>query len=230
MSRPPLSCAAQLFIRPNQIPTALHVLATAFHTWGRGPDTQNSTACSIAHHGSPRAPSPAPTSNDDNPDRPSKCNSHCSYKQNLKDELYVCIHCIPYSLGICLSTDFSACQTKCVPHSNVRHDLKYPLSFRVPLSQVAEIDEAVIAERRKRRSDLLEVIWQVAWSSYKRSGSLHAYAEGRRAPRHTKRVSEELQDQLYTALETILERAPSAVIEEVARKLTHWAGKYGDEK
>lgn len=85
-------------------------------------------------------------------------------------------------------------------------------------------------ERRKRRSDLLEAIWEVAWKDYQKSGSLHSYAEGRRSPRRTKRVSEELQEQLYTALETILHRAPSAVIEEVARKLTQWAGKYGEDK
>jgi Arc/MetJ-type ribon-helix-helix transcriptional regulator len=117
-----------------------------------------------------------------------------------------------------------------VPTPKIHRDITYPLSFRVPLSQVEEIDEAVLRERRKRRSDLLEAIWQVAWVNYRRSGSLQSYAEGRRAPKRTKRVSEELQEQLYTALETILERAPSAVIEEVARKLTQWAGKFGDEK
>jgi len=117
-----------------------------------------------------------------------------------------------------------------VPPSKTRRDITYPLSFRVPLSQVEEIDEAVLRERRKRRSDLLEAVWQVAWASYERSGSLEAYAQDRRSHKRTKRVSEELQDQLYTALETILERAPSAVIEEVARKLTQWAGKFGGEK
>jgi hypothetical protein len=111
-----------------------------------------------------------------------------------------------------------------------RREITYPLSFRVPLSQVQEIDAAVMKERRKRRSDLLEAIWEVAWSDYKRSGSLDAYTQSRRAPRYTRRVSEELQDQLYTALETITERAPTTVIEEVARKLTLWAGKYGEEK
>jgi hypothetical protein len=39
-----------------------------------------------------------------------------------------------------------------------------------------------------------------------------------------------LQDELYTALAMILERAPSAVIEDVARTLTQRAGKYGSEK
>lgn len=93
-----------------------------------------------------------------------------------------------------------------------------------------EIDKAVVRERRKRRSDLLEVIWQVAWTNYLKNGSLESYARGRSRVKYSKRVSEELQEQLFTALETILDRAPSAVIEEVARKLTHWAGKYGDEK
>ena len=117
-----------------------------------------------------------------------------------------------------------------MPTPKTRRDVTYPLSFRVALSQVEEIDEAVLRERRKRRSDLLEAIWQVAWENYQRSGSLTSYAEGRRAPKRTKRVSEELQDQLYTALETILERAPSTLVEEVARKLTQWAGKFGEEK
>jgi hypothetical protein len=115
-------------------------------------------------------------------------------------------------------------------HGKTGRRVSYPLSFRVPLSQVEEIDEAVVREQRKRRSDLLEAIWQVAWANYQRSGSLQSYAEGRRASKRTKRVSEELQDQLYTALETILERAPSALIEEVGRKLTQWAGRFGDEK
>ena len=106
----------------------------------------------------------------------------------------------------------------------------YPLSFRVPGKMVDEIDLAVTRERRKRRTDLLEAIWSVAWTNYQQSGSLEAYAEGTRTTKRTKRVSEELQDQLYMALETILDRAPSAIIEEVARKLTQYAGKYGDEK
>ncbi len=130
-----------------------------------------------------------------------------------------------------------ACQGKSVhatlapvPTTKTRKEITYPLSFRVPLSQVEEIDAAVVREKRKRRSDLLEAIWEVAWSDYRSSGSLMAYAEGKHAHKYARRVSEELQDQLYTALETILERAPSAVIEEVARKLTQWAGKYGERK
>lgn len=42
------------------------------------------------------------------------------------------------------------------------------------------------------------------------------------------RIAEETRIQLITALETILDRAPSAVIEEISRILTERAGKYGE--
>ncbi len=131
---------------------------------------------------------------------------------------------------MCLSREIRACQTERVPGAKTRKEITYPLSFRVPLSQVEEIDASVIREKRKRRSDLLEAIWEVAWSDYRRSGALDAYAEGRRTRKYTRRVSEELQDQIYIAVEMILERAPSAVIEELARKITQWAGKYGSKE
>jgi hypothetical protein len=51
-----------------------------------------------------------------------------------------------------------------------------------------------------------------------------------RTRKYSRRVSEELQDQLYTALETILQRAPSAVIEDIAGTLTLRAGKYGRDE
>ena len=41
------------------------------------------------------------------------------------------------------------------------------------------------------------------------------------------RIAEETRAQLITALETILDRAPSAVSEDIARILTDRAGKYG---
>lgn len=42
------------------------------------------------------------------------------------------------------------------------------------------------------------------------------------------RIAEETRVQLMIALETILERAPSAVIEEISRILTERARKYGE--
>src|SRR5260370_30565737 len=74
-------------------------------------------------------------------------------------------------------------------HGKTGRRVSYPLSFRVPLSQVEEIDEAVVREQRKRRSDLLEAIWEVAWANYQRSGSLQSYAEGRGALKRTNRGS-----------------------------------------
>src|SRR5260370_34761465 len=74
------------------------------------------------------------------------------------------------------------------------------------------------------------MIWEWAWKEYKRAGSLRDLLEGTRARKYSRRVSEELQDELYTALETILNRAPSAVIEDVARSLAARAGRDGDEK
>jgi hypothetical protein len=108
--------------------------------------------------------------------------------------------------------------------------IRVPLSFRIPLSQLGEIEEAVQKEVRKHRTDLLEVVWDWAWKEYRRAGSLRALLQGTRARKYSRRVSEELQDQLYTALETIFERAPSAVVEDVARSLTAKAGKYGEPK
>lgn len=52
--------------------------------------------------------------------------------------------------------------------------------------------------------------------------------EGRRGRKS--RISEETRLQLITALDTILERAPSAVIEEISQILTERAGKYGDPR
>ena len=45
-----------------------------------------------------------------------------------------------------------------------------------------------------------------------------------------RRYSEETREQLVTALETILDRAPSSVIAKVSELLTQWAGKYGTER
>jgi hypothetical protein len=48
-------------------------------------------------------------------------------------------------------------------------DVRVPLSFRIPLSQLEEIEESVRKEVRKHRSDLVEIVWDWAWKEYKRS-------------------------------------------------------------
>jgi Txe/YoeB family toxin of Txe-Axe toxin-antitoxin module len=117
-----------------------------------------------------------------------------------------------------------------VPKTMSDGKLRVPLSFRIPLQELQEIEEAVQKETRKHRTDLVEFIWNWAWNEYKKSGSLQALLSGTRTGRYSRRVSEELQDQLYTALATILDRAPSTVIEDVVRVLTARAGKYGTPK
>lgn len=109
-------------------------------------------------------------------------------------------------------------------------ELNVPLSFRIPLQQIEEIESSVRKEARRHRTDLVEFVWSWAWEQYKKAGSLQSLLAGTRTRRYSRRVSEELQDQLYTALETILDRAPSAVVEDVADLLTQRAGKYGSPK
>jgi DNA primase catalytic subunit len=123
-----------------------------------------------------------------------------------------------------------AYQNASMPISRIQQGVRVPLSFRIPLTQLEEIEDAVHKEVRKHRTDLVELIWDWAWKEYKRSGTLQALLHGNRSKRYSRRVSEETQDQLYAALETIFERAPSAVLEDVARVLTSRAGKYGDAK
>jgi hypothetical protein len=114
--------------------------------------------------------------------------------------------------------------------SKAGDSLTVPLSFRVSPAHLEEIERATRKEVRKYRTELIELIWEWAWKEYKRAGSLRDLLEGTCARKYSRRVSEELQDQLYTALEAILNRAPSAVIEDVAHLLTARGGKYGDEK
>lgn len=60
---------------------------------------------------------------------------------------------------------------------------------------------------------------------------IEAAASPPRGPRTRRsRVSEETRLQLITALDTILDRAPSAVIEEISQILTERAGKYGEPR
>lgn len=117
-----------------------------------------------------------------------------------------------------------------MPKAKSPRELNVPLSFRIPLTQLQEIEDAVRRETRRHRTDLVEFIWNWAWAEYKKAGSLQDLLGGTSTRRYSRRVSEELQDQMYTALGAILERAPSAVIEEIARILTTRAGKYGVEK
>ncbi len=143
--------------------------------------------------------------------------------------------CIVYNACIVyircpLSSTIFARRILVVAEHRLDSAVKTTLSFRVPAEQLTEIDEETRKDHRKSRSDLAEPVWDWAWKEYKKAGSLRALLGTSRSRAHTARVSEETQEQLYTALETILERAPSAVIEDVARMLTARAGKYGEPR
>lgn len=117
-----------------------------------------------------------------------------------------------------------------MPQQKVDSVVKTTLSFRVPAEQLVEIDEEIRKDHRKSRSDLVEPVWDWAWKEYKKAGSLRTLLGGSVPRAYSARVSEQTQEQLYIALQTILERAPSAVIEDIARMLTARAGKYGEPR
>ena len=62
------------------------------------------------------------------------------------------------------------------------------------------------------------------------SDTLISLTRGTTGRKYSRRVSEELQDQLHSALDVIFERAPSSVIDRVAEYLNERAGKYGEKK
>ena len=89
------------------------------------------------------------------------------------------------------------------------------------------------AEREDRAlSNLCErlLAWSAEWLAL--AGDSQTLMDWEARPRRaiSKRITEETQQHLYTALEALLERAPSAVIEDVTRYLTSKAGKYGDSR
>jgi hypothetical protein len=107
---------------------------------------------------------------------------------------------------------------------------KVPLNLYV----APEVKEAVErhAENEERTpSNLADRLlgWCVRWLNA--AGDSQSLLRWQVRPGHSRsrRVSDELQEDLYTALGTIIERAPSAVVEDVAEVLTSRAGQYGEE-
>ncbi len=72
--------------------------------------------------------------------------------------------------------------------------------------------------------------WATKWLVQAGDSQTLAHWTARPPRKKSARISEETQEEIFTALEVIFERAPSAVIERVAEYLTERAGKYGDEK
>ncbi len=100
--------------------------------------------------------------------------------------------------------------------------------------------QAAAQRERRTLSNLCEILLDWAFDRYSAAGTLDtllnsspsailrppAKAEPSRAA--PSRVSQETRDQLIIALDTILERAPSPIIEEVSSLLTERAGRYGE--
>ena len=117
-----------------------------------------------------------------------------------------------------------------MPSTKKTRELSYTISFRIPTHEVQEVDRAFPRERLRRRADFLASLWELVWNEYKRAGSLDALSKAAPRRRYSRRVSEELQDELHAALDLIFDRAPSTVIEQIAKILTERAGRYGDER
>jgi hypothetical protein len=83
--------------------------------------------------------------------------------------------------------------------------------------------------QKHREGQLAWILIEWALPYYERARSVEGLHSA--APSiYSSRISRDTQEMLITALQTILDRAPSTVIEEVAALLTARAGKYGDEE
>lgn len=88
-----------------------------------------------------------------------------------------------------------------------------------------------IAHREDRAmGEVVRILVEWILPHLRESDTLTGLTRGMPGRLYSRRVSELTQDQLHNALDIIFERAPSAVIEEIGRRLTEFAGKYGDEK
>jgi predicted HicB family RNase H-like nuclease len=90
--------------------------------------------------------------------------------------------------------------------------------------------EKLARNEDRSMGELARMVLEWFMPELKRSGSTKVLTA--HAPRkgYSRRVSEELQDELHAALDLIFERAPSTVIERVTEFLTERAGKYAGSK
>jgi hypothetical protein len=101
------------------------------------------------------------------------------------------------------------------------------INIRFTEKAVQDLDRIAAAESRDR-SELARFFVEWASAQYDSVGSLRTLLRSPALPR-TGRVSPETQEQLFTALRIILEHAPSAVIEDVTRKISRYAAEYGEK-
>jgi predicted DNA-binding protein len=107
--------------------------------------------------------------------------------------------------------------------------LLHQINVRTSGELFADLEEI----SRKERRPLGEIVrMALEWivPELKNYGSVRVLTRHRPRKGYSRRVSEELQDELHAALDLIFERAPSTVVDRVAEYLTERAGKYGEEK
>jgi hypothetical protein len=114
------------------------------------------------------------------------------------------------------------------PFMNAVEEKKTPLSLKIRGDLRRSIENRARAERRSP-ANLSELILEWGFQQLEAAGDTVTLLRSPGVPK-TKRISQETQEQLFTALRIILERAPSAIIEEAARKLAKWAAEYSGEK
>lgn len=113
---------------------------------------------------------------------------------------------------------------------DTKREREAPLSFRIPAAELEDVDREVQKDYRSQRVDLVEPIWAWAWAAYKRAGSLRRLIDESSLRFYSRRISRDTQEQLYTALETAFERAPSSAIEKLAETITRLAGAPWEER
>ena len=93
-----------------------------------------------------------------------------------------------------------------------------------------EVTAAAAEEPVRGMAAFVLEVFKYGWRAYRELGSLKALKRAAPISPGPKRISEETYAEMIEALHIILERAPSAVLEELAGYLTARAGKYGEKK
>jgi hypothetical protein len=97
--------------------------------------------------------------------------------------------------------------------------LSYQVNVRLSPEQYEAIERRPVAE-------ITRLLIEFALPQLGRPGTIASLTTDVPARVHSKRVSEETQNELHAALDLLFENAPSTVIERVAEYLTEKAGKY----
>ena len=113
-------------------------------------------------------------------------------------------------------------------HWHAMEEKRTHLNLKVRPALKANLQRRADKEERSL-GNLAEVLLNWSTEQLSAAGDVVTLKRSPGVP-NSRRISVETQEQLFTALKMIIERAPSAIIEEVTRKLTRYAAEYGDDK